>query len=111
MTLELREVGTTDFGAVSKIVDKMQVRNQVMELFEDVSNRTPEEIETFNMKLTASLVIIVLSNYWKAEDEVIKLLASLSGQSVKVIKETSPTEIIEMLKELAKDKTFTAFLK
>ena len=111
MTVKLRSVGITDFGAVSKIIDKMQIRNQVLSLFENVSSKTPEEKALFDTKLMANLVIIAIGNYWKAEDEVIKLLASLSGKSVKEIKESPASETIEMLKELAKDKTFTAFLK
>lgn len=105
----MRNLQARDFGAISRLVDKMEVKEEVMGLFESVDGLNEDELAAFNKKLQVELVLIILSNYWKAEDEFYKLLASLSGKTKKAVETSSISELKDMFTELSKDEGLKSF--
>lgn len=107
----MRKLKAKDLGAFSKIVSKMDIKEEVISLFSSVEGKDEEQLEQLNKKLAAELILILVSNYWKAENEFYKLLSSLSGKTPNEIEESSPSELISMLEELAKDESLQHFFK
>ena len=107
----MRNLKTKDLGLFSKIISKMQIKTDVMNLFQSVEGLDEEELNVVNQKLGVEIGIIFLENYWKAEQEVFTLLGGLTGKTKEEIGEGSPIELMEALKGLTNDPSFTAFFQ
>lgn len=109
--IKLRPLKTSDLGLFSKIISKMDIKDDVKSLFVDITDKNEEELVTLNKQLGVDIMFLILENYWKAEKELHKLLSSMSGKTEEQIADSSPTEFIGMLKELSKDENFEVFFK
>lgn len=105
----MRKILAKDFGALSKILYKLGIREEIKKLFFVAGKLNKKEQEAKNTELMIDLVLILTENYWKAEKETLDLLASLSGR--KDIEQFTISEIQEMFIELAKDEGFQSFLE
>jgi len=109
--IKLRKLKARDIGPFSKILSKMDIKDDVGKLFQDTTGKTEDELKAVETKLAVELLFLILENYWKAEEDFFKFLASLSDKSVEDMKDSLPNEIIETVKQLAKDESFQIFFK
>ena len=120
--IKLRPLATRDLALFSKIVKKMEVRKDIVNLFrvvsvereegmtdEDYQIKVNEAEQTQNNKLMAELLIILVENYHKAQNEVYELLSRLADISVEEVAELKLGDFIKLLKGLAEDESITDF--
>lgn len=76
-----------DLFKVSKIYNKMEIKIEVGE-------------KVNQQELGAQLINKILSNIWKAEADVIELVADIKGVEPKELEDKSPTEFFGIVKEI-----------
>lgn len=119
--IKLRPLATRDLALFSKIVKKMEVRKDIVGLFrvvnieqgdmtdEEYQNKIDELKQTEESRLMAELLIILVENYHKAQNEVYELLSRLADISVEEVAELKLGDFIKLLKGLAEDESITDF--
>ena len=119
--IELRPLATRDLALFSKIVKKMEVRKDIVGLFrvvnieqgdmtdEEYQNKIDELKQTEESRLMAELLIILVENYHKAQNEVYELLSRLADISVEEVAELKLGDFIKLLKGLAEDESIVDF--
>ena len=119
--IKLRPLSTRDLALFSKIVKKMEVRKDIVGLFrvvnieqgdmtdEEYQNKIDELKQTEESRLMAELLIILVENYHKAQNEVYELLSRLADISVEEVAELKLGDFIKLLKGLAEDESITDF--
>lgn len=107
--MEVRKLKAKDLGQISKIVSKMDIKDEIPGLFRDVTGKSQEELKEVETKIAADIIFLILENYWKAEKEFYQFLSSVSGKSVKEVEDLEVVELINIVKEVAKDESFNSF--
>jgi len=119
--IKLRPLATRDLALFSKIVKKMEVRKDIVGLFrvinveqgdmtdEEYQNKIDELKRTEESRLMAELLIILVENYHKAQNEVYELLSRLADISVEEVAELKLGDFIKLLKGLAEDESIVDF--
>ena len=119
--IKLRPLATRDLALFSKIVKKMEVRKDIVGLFrvvnveqgdmtdEEYQNKIDELKRTEESRLMAELLIILVENYHKAQNEVYELLSRLANISVEEVAELKLGDFIKLLKGLAEDESIVDF--
>lgn len=105
----MRNLKAKDLGLFSKIVGKMEVKSEIMALFQPIDGMNEKELESMNSKLGIQIALIFIENYWKAEREVFTLLSNLTEIPVSELQEMAPVDVINLLKDLTSDPSFTSF--
>lgn len=111
----MRGLQTKDLGLFSKIISKLEIKSEAKKLFLtiDPTGKSDEEIETEKKeaenKLAFDVGMLLIENYWKAEKDIHRLLANLTGKTIKEVEKLPLNELIELLQELAKDESFKSF--
>jgi len=106
----MRNLQTKDLFTLSKIVKKMNIKNEVKSLAKDVTGKSKREKEQAENEMKADLFMLFVENISNAEQEIYKLLADLSGKSVTDIQSLEITELIKMLKDLFNQGELKSFL-
>jgi len=119
--IKLRPLATRDLALFSKIIKKMEVRKDIVGLFrvvnieqgdmtdEEYQNKIDELKQTEESRLMAELLIILVENYHKAQNEVYELLSRLADISVEEVAELKLGDFIKLLKGLAEDESIADF--
>ena len=119
--IKLRPLATRDLALFSKIIKKMEVRKDIVGLFRVVNieqgdmtdkeyqNKIDELKQTEESRLMAELLIILVENYHKAQNEVYELLSRLADISVEEVAELKLGDFIKLLKGLAEDESIVDF--
>ena len=119
--IKLRPLATRDLALFSKIIKKMEVRKDIVGLFrvinveqgdmtdEEYQNKINELKRTEESRLMAELLIILVENYHKAQNEVYELLSRLANISVEEVAELKLGDFIKLLKGLAEDESIVDF--
>lgn len=113
----MRALKTKDLRAFSKIIDKLDLKNELDGLFVTIDGKglTEREIaqaqDQANYELGIKLMALIVEKYWKAEKEVYTLLADLTDKTVKDIEDLPVDEFIDLLKQVKEDKSFDSFFK
>lgn len=107
----MRKLITKDLGLFSKVMAKMDIKKEIGDLFFISGEDNSDNKELMNIKLGAELLIVILENYNKAENDFYKLLSSLSGKTLKQIEEQPINETIDMITQLIEDDSIQYFLK
>ncbi len=119
--IKLRPLATRDLALFSKIIKKMEVRKDIVGLFrvinveqgdmtdEEYQNKIDELKRTEESRLMAELLIILVENYHKAQNEVYELLSRLADISVEEVAELKLGDFIKLLKGLAEDESIVDF--
>ena len=119
--IKLRPLTTRDLALFSKIIKKMEVRKDIVGLFrvinveqgdmtdEEYQNKIDELKRTEESRLMAELLIILVENYHKAQNEVYELLSRLADISVEEVAELKLGDFIKLLKGLAEDESIVDF--
>jgi len=119
--IKLRPLATRDLALFSKIIKKMEVRKDIVGLFrvvnveqgdmtdEEYQNKIDELKRTEESRLMAELLIILVENYHKAQNEVYELLSRLADISVEEVAELKLGDFIKLLKGLTEDESIVDF--
>lgn len=97
----MRDLNITDAFRLSKIIDKMEIRFDIDNLMNQMqsvmANNGVEKAQAF---LGGQMVLTLVSKMYKAEDEVIEWIASLTDKSVDEVKKFNLKELKAVLTEL-----------
>lgn len=107
--MSVRKLKAKDLGQISKVVSKMDIKDKIPGLFRDVTGKTEAELKEVETKIAADIIFLILENYWKAEKDFHQFLSNVSGKSVKEVEDLEIAELINILKEVAKDESFSSF--
>jgi hypothetical protein len=88
---------------LSKIIDKMGLTSLIMELKVDTGN---DDLD--NSTLAKELLSLIISNLYKAEDDIYEFISTIMKIS---IEEAQEIDLIQLLKPLLENKTLQSFLK
>lgn len=104
----MRKLTARDLSKVTRILAKMELRQELADLFK--SRETPAEDNPEGKKdkfsYAATIIDIVVSNYEKAETEVFQLLAELSDSTPEAIADLPIETFVGMIGELVSDISF-----
>lgn len=103
----MRKIKAKDFGALSKIIYKLEIKEDIKGLLFNAEKVKDQDSK--NKELMIEIVFIFTENYWKAEEEILALLGNLSGRED--LGEATISEIKELFMELMKDEGFQGFLE
>lgn len=110
--IKLRELRFGDFGLLSRIVRKVEVRAEIRELSNFYGKEMTEaEAAVADKRIMAEVILMITDNYEKVEEDLHKLFANLSGEKIDVIKALNITETFDMFKSLGEDPGLPNFLK
>lgn len=111
----MRNLKTSDLFSLSRIIKKMNVKEDLRNLAQDVTGFTKEEKEKLNKTLQIDLLMLFVENLGSAEQEIYKLLGDLQNKSTKEIEAMDLDKFMELMKELLAQeslaKLFTMALK
>lgn len=97
-----------------RMIAKLNIKQQLKEFYfnkVDVNGKTPEEIENIKNERGFDFVFIVLEKLPNAEKEVFEFLALYSGKTVQELQEAEIPELMDLLKQVFQDKSFTSFFQ
>ncbi|AGK97626.1 hypothetical protein [Clostridium pasteurianum] len=105
----MRSLLTQDLFPLTRIVKKMNIKNDIKAIAKDLSGLSDEEKLKVKDSLNIDLMMLFIENIGSAEKEIYKLLSNLSGKTEKEIAEQKLIETIDMLKEIFNDDQFDDF--
>lgn len=101
--MEKLKIKPRTLSKISLIINKMGISSLIMQLNVETGNENKDQEE-----LAKQLVGLVLDNFYKAEDEMIDLIATIKEISKE---EAEEIDMIEFIKELISIKKIRDFLK
>lgn len=109
--IQLRELKSTDMGIICKIITAIGAR-QLKECFNVDSVRGEDgkiNVDEIGMSIFFDIAGIVVSNIPKAEDEIMRFVASVAGMSMKEVQNLSFAEYGELIVRIVTKKEFQDF--
>lgn len=122
MKYEFRKLNTTDLFPMCNIISKIGIDNiasildinqlmDVIKMAKKKGNTSASQEYIAGVGLILKLSQKIIEGLPKAEKEIYSLLASVSGVSVKEVKELEIDEFLEMVVEFIKKEEFKSFFK
>lgn len=118
----MKPLKTKHLGLFSKIVKKLQLKDEIVNMFRAIDIEKPEglsegefeklmehEVNLQNTKMMAELTILFVENYYKAEKEIHEFFGLLTDKEPNDIAELPLNELIELFKELMGDESIASF--
>ena len=96
----MRKLKTSDLFKLSKIVKKMDVKEDVKSLAVDVTGKSDEEKLKINQDLQVDLLFLFMERLGNAEQDIYSFLADLCFVTENEIKDMDLDEFIGLVKEL-----------
>lgn len=90
-------INTKTLCLISKVMSKLDITKEIMKVSE---NGSPEEVGK-------EIIALLINNLYKAEEDIVNLLASYKNVSKE---EAEKLNVIEEIKELLKDEKIRSFL-
>lgn len=110
--IKLREIRFGDFGLISRIVRKMELREELPNLFFSVDKEvSADEANLLETRTQADFAVMLIENYEKAEKDIQKLLANLSGKTVEEVEQFTFEDMSKAFEQLRQDENLPDFLK
>lgn len=106
----MRNLKTSDLFVMSRIIKKMNIKNELKGLVKDVTGKTPEEKKKATQELEVDIAMLFVENIGNVEKEIYKFLADLSNKKAEDIENQPPKDTINMVKELFNQQGFSDFL-
>lgn len=103
-----RKLVGRDLFTLSKIIKKMELKNEVSGFIKEA---TEENKEVAAMQAGLEMITVIISNIYKAEDEVNGFLGDLCGCTGEEFGNKPLNEIVEIIQELMKQDDLVGFLK
>lgn len=116
MSFEFRPLNSTDVFPMFKILGKIGINEftsclQNEDVKKLLSGESGENASIFGVSVMLEIANVVVTNIPKCEAEIYQLLASVSGMTVKQIKELGFASFMEMVIEFVKKEEFRDFIK
>ena len=105
-----RNLKTSDLFVLSRILKKMNIKDEIKGLAKDITGATVKAKKAAEQGMEIDLTMLFVENIGNAEPEIYKFLGSLSGKKAQEIADQSPADTINMVKELFSQEGFTDFL-
>ncbi len=105
----MRKLKTSDLFTITKIVKKMNLKDEIKSLTKDLTGLSEKEKKIAAQSLQANLIMLLIENISNAEHEIYKLLADLYDKEVSQIADQSPMTTINMIKEIFSEENFGDF--
>ena len=106
----MRNLRTSDLFSLSKIIKKMNIKEDIKALVKNITNLNTEERKNVEKAMQIDLVMLFVENISTAEKEVYKLFADISSKSPKEIEEMGVSEFIELVQDLFNQEDIGDFL-
>lgn len=111
----MRDLSFEDMFTISKIIKKMNIKNEIKVLIMDAKKDKKADGENAAQSLGIDVALIFVENIGSAEREVYQLFASLIEKKVEEVKKMKATEVFEIVKGLFENedakKVFSMALK
>lgn len=107
----MRNLKTTDLFSLTRIIKKMNIKDEIKGLIKDVSGLNDAEKASALQTIQMELILLFIENIGNSEKEIYKLLADMNDCTVKDIENQSPIRTIEMIQAVANDEELANFLK
>jgi hypothetical protein len=111
----MRNLKTRDLFSLSRIVKKMNIKEDIKALTKDITGLSDKEKKKAQQGLNIELTLLFVEHFGDAEKEVCTLLGSLTDKTSEEIEELELEPLIEIVTELFKqeslEKLFTTALK
>lgn len=106
----MRKLKTSDLFSISRILKKMNIKDEIKGLAKDITGATPEEKEKAQQSMEIDLAMLFVENIGSAEKEIYKFFADLTGKSTTDIENMDLNNFINLVKELFNQEGFASFL-
>lgn len=112
----IRSFISKDIFAMSKILTAVGFR-EFKDVFINARNaykdteKTESVIESIGITVVLDAVGVILANLDKAEKDIYKFLASITGEDVKTLENLPLEDFIAIIKEIATGENFKDFIK
>lgn len=106
----MRNLKTSDLFTLSKIVKKMNIKNDIKSLAKDITGLTEDEKIKAEQTMQIDLVMLFVENIGSAEKEIYNLFADITSKTAKEIEDMDLDKFIELITELFKQDGISNFL-
>lgn len=106
----MRNLKTSDIFGLSRILKKMNIKEDIKKLARNVTGTTPEEKKKAEQNMEIDLVMLFVENISSAEKEIYKFFADLTGKNAADIENMELSKFIDLVKELFNQDGFENFL-
>jgi hypothetical protein len=106
----MRKLKTSDLFSLSRILKKMNIKEDIKKLAKDITGATPEEKKKAEQGMEIDLAMLFVENIGLAEREIYKFFADLTGEAASNIENMDLDKFIDLVKELFNQDGFASFL-
>jgi hypothetical protein len=106
----IRKLKTSDLFSLSRIIKKMNIKDEIKGLAKDVTGATPEEKKKAEQSMEIDLAMLFVENIGSAEKEIYKFFADITGKTAADIENMDLNDFINLVKELFNQDGFASFL-
>ncbi|UZW12557.1 hypothetical protein OSC52_11895 [Clostridium pasteurianum] len=106
----MRKLKTSDLFSLSRILKKMDIKDEIKSLAKDITSLSEEEKIKISQELQVNLSILFIENIGNAESDVYKLFASLTDKTAKEIEDMDLDKFFKLIQELFNQEGFENFL-
>lgn len=106
----MRKLKTSDLFSMSRILKKMNIKDEIKGLAKDITGATPEEKKKAEQSMEIDLAMLFVENIGSAEKEIYKFFADLTGKTAADIENMDLNDFINLVKELFNQDGFASFL-
>ncbi len=106
----MRKLKTADLFSLSKIIKKMNIKEDIKALTRSITGVPEEEKKKAAQDFQIDFLMLFVENVGNAEKEVYKLLGDLDGRAPKEIEEMEVDKFMQLVKELFGQENLGSFL-
>lgn len=106
----MRNLKTSDLFKLSRIIKKMNIKNEIKGLAKDITGDTSEGKKKAEQNLQIDLAMLFAENVGAAEKEIYKFFADLTGKSSTKIENMDLKDFMNLVQELFNEEDIGSFL-
>ena len=106
----MRNLKTSDLFSLSRILKKMNIKEDIKKFAKDVTGKTPEEKKKAEQDMEIELAMLFVENIGAAEKEIYKFFADLTGKTAADIENMDLNDFMNLVQELFNQDGFASFL-
>lgn len=105
----MRKLKFGDLFTLTRIIKKMNIKEEIKGLITDVTNKTPEEKEKIQQNLQVELTMLFVEHLADAQQEIYKLFADVSEKSIGEVENMELKDVMEIVNSIFNDDQFGDF--
>lgn len=106
----MRKLKTSDLFSLSRILKKMNIKDEIKVLAKDITGATSEEKKKAEQSMEIDLAMLFVENIGSAEKEIYKFFADLTGKTAADIENMDLNDFMNLVQELFNQDGFASFL-